>query len=317
MRLIICIFLLSQVTFSFGQTDSLLLDSAQAIPADSSVADTVFVDEKEESIAENIGIDKPPFRVSLGKIIWSVIIFILGYFLIRFCTRLLGLLAERSTTERRITVKGFVPVVRIVGWIVVIYVVIAGIIRPPIETVLAFTASVAVAVGFASQDILKNIFGGIVILLDQPFKMGDKIEIGSFYGEVVEIGLRSTRIVTPDDSLVSIPNGELMNQSVSNSNVGEPNCQVVAEIFLPIDIDTERVRHIATEAAQTSRYIFLNKPIAVLFFNEVKDRRSYLKMRLKAYVMDIRYEFTFKSELTEIVMRELLYEQIITSDDYA
>jgi hypothetical protein len=76
------------------------------------------------------------------------------------------------------------------------------------------------------------------------------------------------------------------------------------------------VRHIATEAAQTSRYIFLNKPINVLFFNEVKERRSYLKMRLKAYVMDIRYEFIFKSELTEVVMRELLYEQIITAEDY-
>jgi len=278
-------------------------------------ADTV-TKAQDESLIEEVGLDKPPFRISLAKIIWSIIIAVLGYFVIRFLTRLLGLLAERSTTERRITVKGFVPVVRIIGWIIILYVIIGGIIRPPVETVLTLSASIAVAVGFASQDILKNIFGGIVILLDQPFKMGDKIEIDSFYGEVVEIGLRSTRIVTPDDSLVSIPNGELMNRAVSNSNAGEPNCQVVAEIFLPINIDTERVRHIATEAAQTSRYIFLNKPITVLFFNEVKDRRSYLKMRLKAYVMDIRYEFIFKSELTEVVMRELLYEQIITAEDY-
>ena len=76
------------------------------------------------------------------------------------------------------------------------------------------------------------------------------------------------------------------------------------------------MRSIAIEAAQTSRYIFLNKPINVLFFNELKDRRPYLKMRLKAYVMDIRYEFIFKSELTEIVLRELLYEEIITTEDY-
>ena len=108
-----------------------------------------------------------------------------------------------------------------------------------------------------------------------------------------------------------------MNQSVSNSNAGELNCQVVAEIYLPLDIDTERVRRIALEAAQTSRYIFLNKPITVLFFNEVKERRAYYKMRLKAYVMDIRYEFVFKSELTEIVIRELLHEQIIAPEDYA
>ena len=272
-----------------------------------------------DSVAqEEVKITTPPAvkDISIYKIVWSVLIFGFGYFIIRFLTQLVELIGERSTNYR-IMIKGFVPVVRIIGWIVVIFIIIAGVLQPRIEAVLALTASVGVAVGFASQDILKNIFGGVIILLDAPFKVGDKIEIGSHYGEVVEIGLRSTRIVTPDDSLVSIPNGELMNQSVSNSNAGELNCQVVAEIYLPLDIDTERVRSIAREAAQTSRYIFLNKPITVLFFNEVKERRPYYKMRLKAYVMDIRYEFIFKSELTEIVIRELLREQIITTGDYA
>src|SRR5690606_22603146 len=100
-------------------------------------------------------------------------------------------------------------------------------------------------------------------------------------------------------------------QSVSNSNSGEANCQVVSEVYLPISIDTEKVRNIATEAAQVSRYIYLNKPITVLFINEVKEQRSYFKMRLKAYVMDIRYETRFRSDMTEIVIRELLKEKII------
>ena len=163
--------------------------------------------------------------------------------------------------------------------------------------------------------MFKNIFGGIMILFDRPFQVGDKIEIGEYYGEVIKIGLRSTRIVTPDDSTVSIPNGEVMSKSVSNTNYGEPNCQVVAEIYLPITVDTEKVRQIAVEAAQVSKYIFLKKPVVVLFFNEVKERRSYLKMRLKAYVMDIRYEFQFKSEMTETVIRELIKEKIIMPGD--
>ncbi|MDZ7605681.1 MAG: mechanosensitive ion channel [Cyclobacteriaceae bacterium] len=183
-------------------------------------------------------------------------------------------------------------------------------------TIITFSASVAVAVGFASQDILKNIFGGIMIIFDQPFKVGDKIEIGSFYGEVIEIGLRSTRIVTPDDSVVSVPNAEVMNQSVSNANTGEPNCQVVAEFYLPIDIDIARVRKIAIEGAQVSRFIYLDKPIVALFFQEIFEERSYLKMRLKAYVMDIRYEFAFKSDMTELVIGALLAEGIINREDY-
>lgn len=289
------------------------------IQVDSMVNPSTAADKVVEAIEEQAAdiTDAPSVsKLSVYKIFWSIVIFIIGYFVIRFLTQIVQLLGERSTNYR-IMIKGFVPVVRIIGWVIVIFIIVAGVIQPQIATVLALTASVGVAVGFASQDILKNIFGGVVILLDAPFKVGDKIEIGPHYGEVVEIGLRSTRIVTPDDSLVSIPNGELMNQSVSNSNAGELNCQVVAEIYLPLDIDTERVRRIAIEAAQTSRYIFLNKPINVLFFNEVKERRAYYKMRLKAYVMDIRYEFIFKSELTEIVIRELLDEQIIAPEDYA
>ncbi|MEO1097939.1 MAG: mechanosensitive ion channel domain-containing protein [Bacteroidota bacterium] len=253
--------------------------------------------------------------ISLGKIFWAIVFLVVGYFIIRFIGSILGKIAEKSTTYR-ITIKGIIPVFNILGWVFILFVIIAGIFQPPIETVVAVTASVGIAVGFAAQDVLKNIFGGIMILFDRPFKVGDKIEIGKYYGEVVEIGLRSTRVVTPDDSLVSVPNSEIMNQSVSNSNSGEANCQVVAEIYLPISVDTELVRKIATEAAQVSRFVYLNKPIAVLFFNEIKDRKSYLKMRLKAYVSDIRNEFAFKSNMTEIVMRELLKREIIKLEDF-
>lgn len=252
--------------------------------------------------------------ISFGKIFWTIVFLLSGYFIINFIGNLLGRFAERSTNYR-ITIKGLIPVVKMLSWVFVLFIIIAGIFQPPIQTVVAVTASVGIAVGFAAQDILKNVFGGIMILFDRPFQVGDKIEVGEYYGEVVQIGLRSTRIVTADDSLVSVPNAELMNKSVSNSNAGEANCQVVAEIYLPITIDTEKVRAIALETAKVSRYVYLNKPITVLFFNEVKERRSYLKMRLKAYVSDIRNEFVFKSDMTEVVMHELIKNELIDPDD--
>jgi small-conductance mechanosensitive channel len=248
--------------------------------------------------------------ISVEKIIWSILFFIVGLYLIKLVTKILELFAEKSTNYR-ITIKGIIPVFRILAWAFVFYLIIHGIFSPPAETIIAIMASLGIAVGFASQDIFKNIFGGIMIIFDRPFQVGDKIEIDGHYGEVLKIGLRSTRIVTGDDSVITIPNGDLMSKSVSNSNSGEPNCQVVAELYLPIDVDTEEVRQIAIEAAQVSRYVYLNKPIAALFSNELKEDRSYLKMRLKAYVLDIRYEFAFKSDMTEIVMRELISKKII------
>jgi small-conductance mechanosensitive channel len=102
-----------------------------------------------------------------------------------------------------------------------------------------------------------------------------------------------------------------MNQSISNTNSGLNNCLVSADIYLPHLIDTQRVRQIAIEVAQISKYVYLNKPIAVIFFSEKTNKEPVLMMRLKAYVMNVRYEFFFKSEMTELVLRELKNEGLM------
>lgn len=310
---------------SLNQTDTLIVHNTDTIFHKDTIIlrDTVILGQATDAISDPSTLDaitpdlEPPEIsniISGGKIFWSLIICILAYFIIRLIIVIIERFAERST-HHRITLKSISPIVRIIAWILVIFIIVEGVFKPPLSTIVAALASVGIAIGFASQDILKNIFGGIMILLDRPFQVGDKIEVGNYYGEVKEIGLRSTRIVTKDDSLVSVPNAEVVNTAVSNSNAGEANCQVVAEIYLPIDVDTDKVRQIAKQAAQVSRYIYLNKPIAVIFVNEVKEKRSYLKMRLKAYVSDIRYEFAFKSDMTELVLRDLLDKGIIKKEE--
>ena len=114
---------------------------------------------------------------SPAKILWSIIFISITYFLIRTTTNLLTVFAEKSA-RYRITLKGLIPVFRILGWILVFYIIIQGIIKPPVETIIAVSASLGIAIGFASQDIFKNIFGGLIVIFDQPFKVGDKIEVG-------------------------------------------------------------------------------------------------------------------------------------------
>jgi small-conductance mechanosensitive channel len=155
-----------------------------------------------------------------------------------------------------------------------------------------------VALGIAAQDILKNVFGGLIVLFDQPFQVGDKIKVGGSYGEVVAIGLRSTRIVTPDDNLVTVPNAQVVEGQVANANAGELNCQVVTDLWLPGWVDEAAAKEIAFEAASSSKYVFLNKPIVVL----VQDQFDHLfltHLKVKAYVLDPRYEFLFMSDVTE------------------
>ncbi len=275
---------------AFGQIDTVALDTAS---------------NKAGSLLNNINTETKSLSnyFSVSKIIVSILILISTYLFLRIISFILGAWAERNT-KYRITIKGLIPLTRVIVWTIAISFILVAVFQPPWASVLAFSASIGVAVGFASQDLLKNIFGGIVIIFDRPFQIGDKVQIGNYYGEVVGIGLRSTRLVTSDDNLVSVPNSEVMNLSVANANAGEENCQVVTEIFLPLTCDINRVRNFAIETAQVSKHIFLNKPIVVLFFQENIGHKVMLKVKVKAYVNDIRNEFAFKSEVTEVLTRE-------------
>ena len=122
--------------------------------------------------------------------------------------------------------------------------------------------------------------------------------MGGTYGEVVSIGLRSTRIVTPDDNLVSVPNAQVVDGQVANANAGELNCQVVTDLYLPGWVDESIAKKIAFQAAASSKYVYLNKPIVVLVKDEFKE--TFLtRIRVKAYVLDPRHEFSFQSDVTE------------------
>ena len=231
------------------------------------------------------------------RVVWSIVVIAFFNVVVRILVWLLDALAERNAS-RRLFYKRLVPIVRIVLWIFAAYLVVRVIFRLDAQGILTAAAAVGVAVGFAAQDLLKNLFGGIILVFDQPFQVGDKVNVGGTYGEVVSIGLRSTRIVTADDNLVSVPNAQMVDQQVANANAGELNCQVVTDLYLPGWADEVAAKRIAFEAAASSKYVYLKKPIVVLVSDQFKE--TFLtRVRVKAYVLDPRLEFLFQSDVTE------------------
>ncbi len=240
---------------------------------------------------------------------WAIVVVAVAFFLIKFLSWLLETLAERSA-KRRLFFKKLIPITRILVWTIIVYYVVAGIFEVDRDGLLAAGAAVGVAVGFAAQDVLKNIFGGILIIVDQPFQVGDRVSVGGTYGEVVSIGLRSTRIVTPDDNLVSVPNTQVVDGQVANANAGALDCQVVTTLYLPGWVDVTRAKEIAYDAAANSKFVYLKKPIVVLVKDEFKE--TFLTVVVvKAYVLDARYEAAFASDVTETAKAQYLREGML------
>ena len=255
----------------------------------------------DTAAAESGGLDLEEARDevrSLGvSVFWSLVVLVVFHFLIRGLIWILETLSERSV-RRRLTFKWLIPITRMLLWGIAAYLIVRTIFRVDAQGLLAASAALGVALGFAAQDLLKNVFGGLIVVFDQPFQVGDKISVGGTYGEVVSIGLRSTRIVTADDNLVTVPNSQVVQEQVANANAGQLNCQVVTDLYLPGRVDEKQAREIAFDAAVTSQYVFLEKPIQV-FVADQFHTTFVTHLRVRAYVLDPRFEFLLRSDITE------------------
>jgi len=137
------------------------------------------------------------------------------------------------------------------------------------------------------------------------------IRVGDVYGEVLSVGLRSVRIHTFDDSTVTLPNSLVLSSAVSNSNSGALHEMVVVEFDLPGTVDVQEVKQLAWEAATSSPYVYLKMPVAVV----VEDRfeRTFLtRFKVKAYVLDVRLERLFASDILERIKKEILAQGFLT-----
>ncbi len=223
----------------------------------------------------------------------------------------LDLLSERFPSQR-LLFKRMQPIVRILIYAATVYFVVGNLITDD-KTLYAMLGSMALAIGLAAKDLLNDLIGGIVVLFDRSYQMGDRVAVGGHYGEVVSIGLRSTKLVTADDSLVTVPNSVMLSSMVSNSNAGALDCQVVVDVFLPGTIDLAQVEGIAREAALTSKMAFLNKPVVVNVKDEF-DQTHITHLIVKAYVFDARYENAFAADLTRRIRRELDRRNLVAGD---
>lgn len=160
---------------------------------------------------------------SLGQYIFLGLTIMSSVFGIATVYKLVDLIAEISIKLANRTDTALddqlIPLVRKIMKLGVVVLGIIFVLQNLDVNVTALLAGVSIgglALALAAQDTVKNFIGSITIFIDQPFQIGDFIETPKANGSVVEVGVRSTRLRAPDGPIVSIPNGELVNLTVTN-----------------------------------------------------------------------------------------------------
>ncbi len=251
--------------------------------------------------------------LTLGRVFATAVILVGAWVATWAAEQLLDRLAERSP-RARLRLKQSAPLVRVFVWLGVLYVIVFGVFRPEQAATLAgMVAGAAIGLGLAAQDLLRDLVGGLTLLLDRPFGVGDRVRIGEFYGEVTAMGMRSIRLRTPDDSQITVPNSVVVRSSVGNASGGHLGCQVVSEIWLPGDAPVAEIRRLAFEAASSSRFVDLSRPVEIAA--EAVFRHTFLiQLRVKAYVLDHRDEVRFRTDVVQRVQEELVRRGIMVRE---
>lgn len=174
-----------------------------------------------------------------------------------------------------------------------------GALKPSKELILAIAGSIAVALGLALKDIVSSLVAGLVLLFDQPFQVGDRVNFGGEYGEIKSIGLRTVRLNTLDENLVTIPNSRFLTDIVSCGNSGNLEMMIVNNFHIALDADLKTAEEIIREAIITSKFSYLKKPILVIVSEVVLNGIIALELKAKSYVIDVKYEKAFQSDIVK------------------
>jgi small-conductance mechanosensitive channel len=148
---------------------------------------------------------------------------------------------------------------------------------------LASAGIMGIAVGFAAKDSLANLFGGLFVIMDSPYKIGDYINLDTGErGRVIKIGLRSTRLLTRDDVEITLPNAYIANAKVVNESGGpHEKTRVVVQVGVAYGSDVEEVRAVLLAAALSVDSV-LDDPEPYVRFVEMGD--SALLFRVQGWI---------------------------------
>ncbi|MEA5593527.1 mechanosensitive ion channel family protein [Rivularia sp. UHCC 0363] len=233
-------------------------------------------------------------KITTWKIGQGLIVVAISYITIKVIDKLVIWLSEQVAKEWRLRIKQFLPFLRMMVLTFTIIILMNLFLNISRENLIAVTGTVAVALGFAFKDYVSSIIAGIIGLFEAPYRVGDRIQIEDFYGEVIGYGLRGIRLQTPEDNVVTIPHNKIWTDAVSNANMGELEAQVVTEFYFAHEVDVELVQKILYRVAYTSKYTYLKLPILVI----IEENPWGTLFKLKSYPLDARDEFIYKTDLT-------------------
>ncbi|MEO6302015.1 MAG: mechanosensitive ion channel domain-containing protein [Bacteroidia bacterium] len=250
------------------------------IPTVDTVKETINADETKlnsylDSLLSTI-VDYTP------KVISAIVVLLIGLWVIKRLARV----AEKTMTRRNLEVslRTFLKSLLSIGLKIILIVTVAGMLGIGTASFVTILGAAGLAVGLALQGSLSNFAGGVLILIFKPFKVGDLVEAGGQTGEVKEIQIFNTILLTADHKMVILPNGPLSNGTIVNiSRYGSLRLEINLAVSSENNLDT--VKKVISEVLKQQEKI-LTTPEPGIFIGKITDGAVTIIVRPYCYPED-------------------------------
>lgn len=228
------------------------------------------------------------------KLIIAVVILVVGVKVSKLMSK--KFIRFRSVSHLEDGVKGFLAGCLKILLYSAVVITSAGVLGIPYASLVAVLGSFGIAIGLAAQGSLSNVAAGVLILINKPFKVGDTIEVNSFWGKVSEIGFFTTAITTLDNKVIFFPNSVLTNTDIINHTKNQLR-MLDFQIGVSYNTDVEKVRNIVNDITLNDKSI-LKLPEPFVGISSFGDSAIILTIRFWCdYENYWKLHFSFKERL--------------------
>jgi small-conductance mechanosensitive channel len=205
--------------------------------------------------------------------IWSIVYFLILIFLLFYLTaKIRKWVVYRLLAKSKIDLGVRIAVGTILRYIALVIglIVVLQTVGLDLSAVTVLAGALGVGIGFGLQNITNNFVSGIIILFERPIKVGDRIEIGDVSGDVINISMRSTTIVTNDNISIIVPNSDFISSKVINWSHNDRSIRFNIPVGVSYNEKPEIVRKLLLEVADENKGI-LREPKPDVLFKDYAD----------------------------------------------
>jgi small-conductance mechanosensitive channel len=247
--------------------------------------------------------------ITVGKVVSGVLLVVLGYLMARWMSRIF---AGRLPRRFGVTQNAAAAMESLSFYVLVAMFTVMALyyVDVPLTAFTIAGGAVALGVGFGSQNIMNNFISGLILLAEQPIRVGDQIQVEGMSARVEHIGARSTRVRTPSNQEIIVPNSSFLQNNVVNWTLSDTNVRGDIKLGVAYGSDLEEVRRTLLASA-TEHELVMAQPAPFIWLVDFGDNAIEFELHFWIHMASSTQRRQIESDIRFIIDRRFREKNLV------